>query len=76
MCDGAQCQDRTEPGHGADLRCQEPTAVRDLARFGLILRRDAANSIGDAHAPELKTVVNTGVVIAFGEPVFAQCRVE
>ena len=57
MGNRAECQDRTEPGHSADLGGQKPTAVRDLARFGLVLRRDAANSIGDAHAAEFKTVV-------------------
>src|SRR5580693_7286433 len=76
MGNRAECQDRTQPGHSADLGGQKLTAVRDLARFGLVLRRDAANSIGDAHASELKTVVPTGVIIALGEPVLAQRRVE
>ena len=76
MCDGAERQDRPEPGHSADLGGQKPTAVRDLARFGLVLRRDAAHSIGDAHAAELETVVRTGVIIALGEAEFAQRRVE
>ena len=76
MGNRAECEDRTEPGHSADLGGQKPTAVRDLARFGLVLRRDAADSIGDAHAPELKTIVRTSVIIALGEPVFAQRRIE
>src|SRR5260370_5507025 len=76
MGNRTECQDRTEPGHGADLCGQKPMAVRDLARFGLVLWRDAWNSIGDAHAPELETVVRTSVIIALGEPVLAQCRIE
>ena len=76
MCNRAECQDRTEPGHSADLGKQKPAAVRDLARFGLVLRRDAANSIGNARAPKFKTVIRTGVIIALGEPVLAQSRIE
>jgi hypothetical protein len=76
MCYRAEGQDRTKPGHSADLGDQKLTAVRDLARFRLVLRRDAANCIGDAHAPELETVIRTGVIIALGEPVFPQCRIQ
>ena len=76
MGNRAECQDRTKPRHIIDFGEQKPTAVRDLARFGLVLGRDTANRIGDAHPPERKTVVRPGVIITLGEPVLAQRRIE
>ncbi len=76
MCNRAQRQDRTEPGQRADLGGQKPTAVRDLARLGLVLRGDAADRIGDPRPPELETVIRMGVIIALGKSVFAQGRIE
>src|SRR5437868_7675209 len=76
MGNRAECQDRTEPSHSVDFGEQKPTAVRDLAWFGLVLGRDTANRIGDAYPPECKTVVRPGVIITLGEPVLAQRRIE
>ena len=76
MRDRAEREDRPEPRHSADLGGEKPPAGRDLARFGFVLRRHAAHRIGDAHAPELETVIRTGVIIALGEPEFAQRRIE
>src|SRR5437588_5319765 len=76
MRDGAESKDRPKPRQSVDFGGQKPAAVRDFARFGLVLRRDAANGISDAHAPKLQAVVRMGGIVALGEPELAQSPIE
>ena len=68
--DRAEREDRAEPGYAGDLGGEEASAGRDFVGLRLVLRRHAADRIGDARPAEHEAIIGTGVVVPAGEAEF------
>lgn len=67
---GAKREDRAKARHASDLGGEKPAAISDFARFGFVLRWNAANRISDAGPAKLEAVVNTGRIGTLGKAEF------
>ena len=74
--DPAKRQHRPRGARPGQLAREEPAAGCDLGRRRLVLRRHAADRVGDAAAHQLKPVVRRGPIAATGEAVAEQRRIE
>ena len=63
-------------GHRRDLSREELTTRRDLRPLWLILRRDAANRIGDPAVVQREAIGSVGAVGTAGEAEIAEGGVE
>ena len=76
MGDGAQRQYRLEARERGDLAGEVSPAGVDLSGLGPVLRRYAANGVGDARADQLQPVVGPRAIRALGEAELDQGRIE
>ena len=74
--EGAERQYRLEARVRGDLGGEVSPAGVDLSGLGPVLRRDAANGVGDAGADQLQPVVGPGAIGALGEAELDQGRIE
>lgn len=65
--DQSQREDRPKPCHRRDLSREELTAGRDLRPLRLVLRRDAANRIGDSTIVQREAIGGVSTVGTVGE---------
>jgi len=74
--DGAEREDRRQLRQCGELGGQELAAGVDLGGFGLVLRRHAADRVGDAGAPQLEPVRGMGAVMAGRETRLRERAIE
>ena len=76
VSDQAKREDRTKPGHRRNLGREELAARRYLRPLWLVLRRDAADRIGDAAVVKRKAIGGVGTVGAASKAELTEGGVE
>lgn len=72
----AQCDDGGKLSCGFDRRAEKCATGGYFLRRRLVLRRDAADRIGDGAAFEAQAIVRAGLINSFGEAEFDQRRIK
>src|ERR1700751_5711480 len=76
VSDNAEREDRPELGHAGDLGSEKSPASRNFAGLRLVLRRHAADRIGDTRVAHRDAIIRMGFVNALREAEFSQRLVQ